>query len=106
VRRRDLAYETVVLTAVLFGVWVATLASIGVAEVVVGSGAALICVLAAVTARRVIGQLHSGHVGDYVAWLFAGARRDGRSAVDVRHPAGHDAVAGSSSSRRPHRPRR
>src|SRR4051794_8698284 len=67
-RLRDLTYETVLLTAVLFGVWVITLAAVGIAEVVVGAGVALACALAAVTFRQFIGQEWRPQ-GRWASWL-------------------------------------
>src|SRR3954467_9267523 len=83
-RLRDLTYETVLLTAVLFGVWVITLAAVGIAEVVVGAGVALACALAAVTFRQFIGQEWRPQ-GRWASWLVplsvGGPGRPGPPAV-------------------------
>ena len=57
--------------AALVGVWLVTLSSVNPSEVAISAGAALPCAATAVAARRAMGT-HSGHVGDYVAWLFVG----------------------------------
>jgi hypothetical protein len=110
-RLRDLAYETALLTAVLIGVWVSTLATVGIAEIVAGSGAALLCALAAVAARQFIGQ-HWRPRGRWIAWLapmtlavpadtarlLVGvlprlARRSGAGRIRRRRPPAHEEPA-------------
>jgi multisubunit Na+/H+ antiporter MnhE subunit len=50
------AYEVTLVIAVLFAMWVATLAVPTTAEVVTGLGASIVCAVLAVAARRLLGQ--------------------------------------------------
>jgi multisubunit Na+/H+ antiporter MnhE subunit len=63
------AYEAVLLTAVLFGIWVATLSARTVAELVTGAIAAVTCAVLAVAARRLLGQIWRP-AARWAVWVF------------------------------------
>ncbi len=69
--------EVLVLAAALWGVWLLSLGAVGIPDMVVGGLSALACGLAAAVKTlgrpmAVLHAVHSGRVGDYVAWLMVG----------------------------------
>lgn len=69
VRLAAVAYEAVALTAVLFAIWLSSLAALTTAEVTTGLAVSVGCALLAVAARRLLGQIWRPWA-PWVRWLL------------------------------------